>query len=327
MDGAGAHGRQHGVVRPRGPEASQIRRWRPPPTRRRRLRSRPRRETWPPCRHAHALHARHLVGGGGNHGSRHADATPFDCVRAQTTSTVTTAMPPRKMVRATAVALHPRSRLSGAAAWPWWTPRFGYLASHATAARRRRPPRTPPDPLRVTTREQRCLRRRRPREAIASPAMSDLQDPGVRGRARRAPAHRAVPAADAALRLRRAERRSSAPTSGSSTRTTCRSARSRCAAASTSWPSSRPSERARGVISASTGNHGQSIAYAARLFGVRAVICVPEGANPGQGRGDARPRRRDRRARPRLRRGARALRRSSQPSTATATSTPATSRS
>jgi threonine dehydratase len=39
-------------------------------------------------------------------------------------------------------------------------------------------------------------------------------------------------------------------------------------------------ERERGVISASTGNHGQSIAYASRLFGVRAIICVPEGANP-----------------------------------------------
>ncbi|HEY2505139.1 MAG TPA: threonine/serine dehydratase [Streptosporangiaceae bacterium] len=39
-------------------------------------------------------------------------------------------------------------------------------------------------------------------------------------------------------------------------------------------------ERARGVVSASTGNHGQSIAYAASLFGVRAVICVPQGANP-----------------------------------------------
>jgi threonine dehydratase len=38
-------------------------------------------------------------------------------------------------------------------------------------------------------------------------------------------------------------------------------------------------ERARGVISASTGNHGQSIAYAARVFGVRATICVPERAN------------------------------------------------
>lgn len=38
-------------------------------------------------------------------------------------------------------------------------------------------------------------------------------------------------------------------------------------------------ERASGVITASTGNHGQSIAYAARLFGVRAIVCVPEGAN------------------------------------------------
>jgi threonine dehydratase len=39
-------------------------------------------------------------------------------------------------------------------------------------------------------------------------------------------------------------------------------------------------ERERGVIAASTGNHGQSIAYAARLFGVSATICVPERANP-----------------------------------------------
>jgi threonine dehydratase len=39
-------------------------------------------------------------------------------------------------------------------------------------------------------------------------------------------------------------------------------------------------ERERGVITASTGNHGQSIAYAARLFGVAATICVPEQANP-----------------------------------------------
>jgi threonine dehydratase len=43
-----------------------------------------------------------------------------------------------------------------------------------------------------------------------------------------------------------------------------------------------PEERARGVISASTGNHGQSIAYAARLFGVKAIIVVPEKANPGK---------------------------------------------
>ena len=41
-------------------------------------------------------------------------------------------------------------------------------------------------------------------------------------------------------------------------------------------------ERARGVAAASTGNHGQSVAYAARLFGVAARIVVPEGANPGK---------------------------------------------
>ncbi len=39
-------------------------------------------------------------------------------------------------------------------------------------------------------------------------------------------------------------------------------------------------ERKRGLVTASTGNHGQSIAFAARLFGVRAIVCVPEGANP-----------------------------------------------
>jgi threonine dehydratase len=39
-------------------------------------------------------------------------------------------------------------------------------------------------------------------------------------------------------------------------------------------------EKTRGVISASTGNHGQSIAYAARMFDVPATIVVPENANP-----------------------------------------------
>lgn len=39
-------------------------------------------------------------------------------------------------------------------------------------------------------------------------------------------------------------------------------------------------EKERGVITVSTGNHGQSIAYAGKLFGVKAVICVPDGANP-----------------------------------------------
>ena len=43
-----------------------------------------------------------------------------------------------------------------------------------------------------------------------------------------------------------------------------------------------PEEQARGVIAASTGNHGQSVAFAARLFGVKARIVVPERANPGK---------------------------------------------
>ena len=41
-----------------------------------------------------------------------------------------------------------------------------------------------------------------------------------------------------------------------------------------------PADRERGVATASTGNHGQSIAFAANLFGVRATVFVPEDANP-----------------------------------------------
>jgi len=41
-----------------------------------------------------------------------------------------------------------------------------------------------------------------------------------------------------------------------------------------------PSVRARGVVAASTGNHGQSVAYAARLFGCKSTIFMPEAANP-----------------------------------------------
>jgi len=41
-----------------------------------------------------------------------------------------------------------------------------------------------------------------------------------------------------------------------------------------------PDTRARGVVAASTGNHGQSVAYAARLFGCPATIFMPEAANP-----------------------------------------------
>jgi threonine dehydratase len=39
-------------------------------------------------------------------------------------------------------------------------------------------------------------------------------------------------------------------------------------------------ERRRGVITASTGNHGQSIALAAKIFGVKATVCVQKDANP-----------------------------------------------
>lgn len=41
-----------------------------------------------------------------------------------------------------------------------------------------------------------------------------------------------------------------------------------------------PKEKRAGLITASTGNHGQSIAYAARIFGVEALIAAPRGANP-----------------------------------------------
>jgi threonine dehydratase len=43
-----------------------------------------------------------------------------------------------------------------------------------------------------------------------------------------------------------------------------------------------PAEHEAGVIAASTGNHGQSVAFASRLFGVRAIVCAPEQANPGK---------------------------------------------
>jgi threonine dehydratase len=39
-------------------------------------------------------------------------------------------------------------------------------------------------------------------------------------------------------------------------------------------------ERRRGVVAASTGNHGQGIAYGGMLLGVRTTVCVPAGNNP-----------------------------------------------
>ena len=63
--------------------------------------------------------------------------------------------------------------------------------------------------------------------------------------------------------------------SGSSARTCSRWARSRCAAPSTCWRSCRPRRRARGVITYSSGNHGQGVAMAAQALGVPAVIVMP----------------------------------------------------
>jgi len=39
-------------------------------------------------------------------------------------------------------------------------------------------------------------------------------------------------------------------------------------------------ERARGVLAVSTGNHAQSVAFAARIFGVSALIYMPENTSP-----------------------------------------------
>lgn len=41
-------------------------------------------------------------------------------------------------------------------------------------------------------------------------------------------------------------------------------------------------EHRAGLFTASTGNHGQSIAFAARVHRIKATIAVPEGANPGK---------------------------------------------
>ena len=45
-----------------------------------------------------------------------------------------------------------------------------------------------------------------------------------------------------------------------------------------------PEERAAGILGVSTGNHGQSLAFAAEHFGVRCTIVVPRGNNPDKNR-------------------------------------------
>lgn len=41
-----------------------------------------------------------------------------------------------------------------------------------------------------------------------------------------------------------------------------------------------PEERARGIVTASTGNHGQSFGLASRIHGVQCTVFVPDGNNP-----------------------------------------------
>jgi cysteine synthase len=71
-------------------------------------------------------------------------------------------------------------------------------------------------------------------------------------------------------------------------------------------------ERARGIVTASTGNHGQSIGLASRIHGVQCTGVRARGQQPGEERRDARLRRDGRRGRQGLRRGARALRRAAR---------------
>ena len=109
--------------------------------------------------------------------------------------------------------------------------------------------------------------------------------------------------------------RASAPRSGSSTRTTRRSAPSRCAAASSTCDElKRPQPGVAGVIAATRGNHGQSVAFAARRAGLRRVDRRAARQQRREERGDARARRRADRARPRLPGGLRARQRGWRPS-------------
>jgi threonine dehydratase len=43
-----------------------------------------------------------------------------------------------------------------------------------------------------------------------------------------------------------------------------------------------PDELARGIVTASTGNHGAAVAYAARIVDAEALVVVPDSANPSK---------------------------------------------
>ena len=62
---------------------------------------------------------------------------------------------------------------------------------------------------------------------------------------------------------------------GSSAKTCRWGARTSCAARTTCSPSSAPAERAAGAVCASAGNHGQGVAYACRMLGMRGRVHVP----------------------------------------------------
>ena len=73
--------------------------------------------------------------------------------------------------------------------------------------------------------------------------------------------------------------RAAAPIGASSRPSRCsRSARSRSAARTSTSPRCRADERARGVITYSSGNHAQGVARAARLLGAPAVVVMPSDA-------------------------------------------------
>ena len=94
-----------------------------------------------------------------------------------------------------------------------------------------------------------------------------------------------------AVRPRRTAAASSRP------RASSRSARSRSAAPTSPSRRSPPDERARGVITYSSGNHAQGVARAARLLGAPAVVVMPSDAPRDQARAGRGGRRRDRRRR------------------------------
>ena len=47
-------------------------------------------------------------------------------------------------------------------------------------------------------------------------------------------------------------------------------------------------QKRRGVVCSSAGNHAQGVALAAKIHGIRAVVCMADERDAGQDRGDAR---------------------------------------